>query len=188
MSIKITAVVAMDQNRLIGKDNALPWHIPEDLKFFKDITMGHPIVMGRKSYESIGKPLPGRANIVISRTLTSNKEDYSHFYSNGSAALDIETKTDNGPLIFNDIENAVEEACSIAAANNLSEVFVIGGAEIFKFCLPFTDKIYLTLIHDSFEGDIYFPKLRKDDWIETKREEFKSSPEYSRITLERKTA
>jgi dihydrofolate reductase len=185
MSIKITAVVAMDQNRLIGKDNDLPWHIPEDLKFFKDTTMGHPIVMGRKSFESIGRPLPGRTNIVISRTLTNSEEDSKKYYTGGSTAVDVDAQSQNGPLIFNDIEVAVEEACSIASANTLSEVFIIGGSEIFKFCLPFTDKIYLTLIHGTYEGDVYFPKLKKDDWTETERVEFSGDPEYSRITLER---
>jgi dihydrofolate reductase len=134
----ITLIAACSKNRVIGKDNKLIWHLPEDLKRFKDLTLGNPIVMGRKTYESIGKSLPGRLNII----LTKNRD----------------FKADNC-LIYNNIYDMLE----IYQQSNL---FVIGGGEIYNMFLPYAKKIELTLIDKDFEGDTFFPELGSD-WIES---------------------
>ncbi|MCM3664391.1 dihydrofolate reductase [Mesobacillus subterraneus] len=139
----ISLIWAMDENRVIGLHNQLPWRLPEDLKFFKRVTMGHPIAMGRKTYESIGKPLPGRENIVITRD-----ENYSP----------------DGCVVMNSIEEFMKYA-----GEKDDEVFVIGGAEIFKEVLPKADRLYLTMIHEQFEGDTFFPVFDIDKWeLETR--------------------
>ncbi|MBU8906581.1 dihydrofolate reductase [Desertibacillus haloalkaliphilus] len=138
----ISFMVAMDQNRLIGKDNDLPWRLPADLAYFKKVTMGKPIVMGRKTHESIGRPLPGRENIIITRN-----EDYQ---AEGCTVV-----------------NSVAE---IERFDDDTEVFVIGGAEIFKETLPIADRLYITLIEEEFEGDTYFPEIKEDEWELTSEE------------------
>lgn len=144
----ISLIWAMDENRVIGLHNQLPWRLPEDLKFFKRVTMGHPIAMGRKTYESIGKPLPGRENIVITRD---------------------ETFRPAGCVIMNSIDEFLEYT-----AQKDDEVFVIGGAEIFKEVLPKADRLYLTMIHEQFEGDTYFPVFDIDKWqLETREKGLK---------------
>jgi dihydrofolate reductase len=127
----ITLIAACSENRVIGKDGTLIWHIPEDLKRFKKLTLGNPIVMGRKTYESIGKPLPGRTNIILSR----------------DKSLRID-----GCLVYNKISDILE----IFEKNN---IFVIGGGEIYKQFLDKADRIELTLIHKNFDGDTYFPEI-----------------------------
>lgn len=134
----------MDENRVIGLENQLPWRLPEDLKFFKRITMGHPIVMGRKTYESIGKPLPGRENIVITRDL--------NFLPAGCTIM-----------------HSIEELLDFSRTKD-EEIFVIGGAEIFKEIFHYADKLYLTLIHEQFKGDTYFPVFNLDQWQLESRE------------------
>lgn len=126
-------IAAMSENRVIGKDNALPWHLSEDLQRFKKLTMGHPLVMGRKTYESIGKPLPGRENIVLTQ--------------------DHGFKATGARVVFS-LSPLIEEI-----KNSDQEYFVIGGEAIYKQFFPHSDKIYLTLIHKAFEGDAYFPEL-----------------------------
>jgi dihydrofolate reductase len=127
----ITLIAACSENRVIGKDGTLIWHIPEDLKRFKKLTLGNPIVMGRKTYESIGKALPGRTNIILSR----------------DKSLRID-----GCLVYNKISDILE----IFEKNN---IFVIGGGEIYKQFLDKADRIELTLIHKNFDGDTYFPEI-----------------------------
>ncbi|MBM7602098.1 dihydrofolate reductase [Metabacillus crassostreae] len=134
----ISLIVAMDENRLIGKDNQLPWHLPQDLAYFKRMTMNHKIVMGRKTYESIGRPLPGRENIILTR-------DHSY-------------KMD-GCKVLHSIEEILE-----LSKNTDENIFVIGGAEIFKEILPYSDRLYMTHIHHNFEGDTFFPQLKETDW------------------------
>ncbi|CAH2715540.1 IS1595 family transposase ISSsu9 [Neobacillus rhizosphaerae] len=134
----ISFIVAMDENNVIGKDNQLPWHLPEDLKFFKKITLGHPIAMGRKTHESIGRVLPGRENIVITRQQDYQSEECTIFYS-------------------------VEEFVKYCRNQN-DEIFVIGGAEIFKETFPFAECLYITLIHKEFEGDTFFPEFFQTKW------------------------
>lgn len=136
----LSLIVAMDQNRLIGKNNDLPWRLPADLRHFKSKTMGHPVLMGRKTYESIGKPLPGRTNIVMTRD---------------------EAWTAEGCIVVHSIEQAiayVENDCSER------EIMVMGGAEIYNQALPQADKLYITKIDDSFEGDTHFPPITEEDW------------------------
>jgi dihydrofolate reductase len=134
----ISFILAMDENRVIGKNNQLPWHLPGDLKFFKRVTMGHPIAMGRKTHESIGRVLPGRENIIITRQ--------ADFQSEGCTVL-----------------HSVEEFISYCQ-NQDDEIFVIGGAEIFKATFAFADRLYITLIHEEFEGDTFFPEYPEQEW------------------------
>lgn len=140
-------IVAVSQNNVIGKDNQLPWHLPADLQYFKRLTMGHHIIMGRKTYESIGKNLPGRTFIVI----TKNKE----FKAEGCFVV-----------------HSLDEALLLAKTRNESEAFIIGGAEIFNLSMGKADKIYLTKICQDFEGDTFFPEFNPALWREIKRENF----------------
>ena len=134
----ISLIWAMDENRVIGKENQLPWHLPADLQFFKKTTMGHPIAMGRKTHESIGKPLPGRENIIITRN--------NEYISEGCTVL-----------------YSVQELIHYAKQLD-EEVFIIGGAEIFKGTFPAADRLYITKIYDVFEGDTFFPEINMDEW------------------------
>lgn len=136
----ISLIVAMDRNRLIGKDGSLPWHIPEELKFFKETTTGHPIIMGRKTHESIKKALPKRTNIVLTR-----QENYC-------AAENC--------LVVSTPQEAVELAQSREGSD---EIFIIGGSSIYEAFLPMADRLYITEIDESFEGDVYFPEL-SESW------------------------
>jgi dihydrofolate reductase len=159
----ITFVVAAAENNAIGKDNQLLWKLPTDLKHFKTITNGGIVIMGRKTFDSMGKPLPNRRNIVITR----------------NPDLKIEGA---------EVTQSLEAALSLCP--NDSEVFVIGGAEIYKAALDKTDKIFLTRVHQSFEGDAYFPELSPNKWVETAREyhepDEKNPIPFSFITLESK--
>lgn len=137
--IILSLLVATDENNVIGKDNKLPWHLPNDLKYFKNQTWGMPILMGRKTFESIGKALPGRKSIVITRN-----QDWQHH--------DV------------DVVHSVEEAISKAKEYDVKEIFVIGGAEIFKTSFKDANRIYLTRIHHQFEGDVFFPEVQEGDW------------------------
>ena len=159
----LSLVVAMSENRVIGVDNRLPWSIPEDLKRFKKITSGHPIVMGRKTFESIGRPLPNRTNIVITR----NKD----FRSDGVATC------------FS-LEEALEWA---AKAPGAEEICIIGGGEIFKKALPICDRIYLTEVKWPFEGDAYFPDFDETLFNVTLTEPIAENPPTVLRVLERKT-
>ena len=170
--MKITFVVAVARNGVIGKDNALPWHLPEDLKFFKRVTMSKPVIMGRKTYDSIGKPLVKRPNIVVTRNA-----DYH-------AA---------GTLVVDSLETALarsESLLRMQAAPDDAEVAIIGGAQIFEAALPIVDKLYFTEVHADIEGDIYFPEFDRSQWIETWREDHaaceKNPHPYSFVVLERK--
>jgi dihydrofolate reductase len=138
----LSLVVAASENDVIGRDNALPWHLPADLKHFKAITMGKPIVMGRKTYDSIGRPLPGRLNIVISR----------------NRALAI-------PGVH--VVDSFDEA--LARAGNVPEVAVIGGAELFRSALPLASRIYFTRVHGHVAGETKFPQLDPKQWREVDR-------------------
>ncbi|WP_096202527.1 dihydrofolate reductase [Bacillus sp. FJAT-45350] len=134
----ISFIVAMDTNRVIGKDNDLPWKLPADLAYFKKVTMGNPILMGRKTHESIGRPLPGRDNIIITRN-----ENYEA----------------EGCIVV----HSTEEIKKLEQERS-DEIFVIGGAEIFKETLPIADKLYITLIHEEFDGDTFFPEIDMKQW------------------------
>ncbi|PJJ79602.1 dihydrofolate reductase [Mucilaginibacter auburnensis] len=158
----ITIVVAIAQNHAIGKDNKLLWHLPNDLKHFKNITTGGTVIMGRKTYDSVGKPLPNRRNIIITRQ-----------------KINIE-----GCEVVNSLDEAVD------LCKTEQEVFIVGGAEIYKMAMPVTDRIYLTIVHHDFDADTYFPEIEGNNWTETEREDHQSDEKhkyaYSFITLERR--
>lgn len=160
----LSAIVAMAENRVIGKNNQLPWHLPADLRHFKQITTGNAIIMGRKTYESIGKPLPNRTNIVISRNLSYRVPGCQ-------------------------VVGSIEEAVEIAEAEKRAEIFIIGGSEVYEQLMPYVEKIYMTIVHQNFEGDAYFPELNSSEWTETEREDHAADAEnkvgYSFVTLKR---
>ena len=132
----ISLIAAMDKNRLIGRENGMPWHLPADFKHFKDITLGKPVIMGRKTFESLGKPLPGRKNIVVSRT---------GFESAGA-------------IVVSSIDQAIAEA------NNVTEVMVIGGAALYQQMITVAQRMYLTHVDGEFEGDTWFPAFEVKNW------------------------
>lgn len=132
----ISLLVAHDANRVIGKDNDLPWYIPEDLAYFKKMTMGKAMVMGRKTFDSIGKPLPGRQSIIVTRN-----SDY----------------TADGAIVVYDLTEAIEKAKEFG-----DEVMIIGGAEIFRQSMDIADRLYITYIDKQFEGDTFFPEYRSE--------------------------
>lgn len=141
--MSISLIVAMAKNRTIGLNNTLPWRCPEDLKHFKALTMGHHIIMGRKTFDSIGRPLPGRTTVVITRNIH----------------LKIEGCT---------VVHSLAEA--LAACSNDSEIFIVGGADIYAQSLPQADTLYLTEIQQGVEGDAFFPTIDLTNWSETSRE------------------
>nr|WP_275441487.1 type 3 dihydrofolate reductase [Psychrobium sp. MM17-31] len=153
-------IAAMAQDRVIGKDNKMPWHLPEELAYFKKVTMGKPIVMGRNTFESIGRPLPGRQNIVVSR---------------------------NPDLVIDgvDVVNSVEQA--IEAAQQCDELMIIGGAMLYEHMLPKADILYLTQIDLQAEGDAYFPDYTQYDWekSEVLQHDSKSGLKFSTFSLVR---
>lgn len=142
--MNLQLVVAIDEQGGIGKNNQLLWHLPADLKHFKEITSGHPIIMGRKTYDSIGKPLPNRRNIVITR-----QKD-----------LHIEGA---------EVVNSLAEAIDLVKDEKLA--FIIGGAEIFKASLPLVNQIHLTIVHHTFDADTFFPEINPAEWLELSKEE-----------------
>lgn len=158
----LSAIVAMSENRVIGIDNQLPWRIPADLKHFKTITTGHPILMGRKTFESIGRPLPNRTNIILTRNANYDAP---------------------GCVVVTSIDDA------IAKADPATEIFIIGGAEIYQQCLARVDQLYLTIVHEQFEGDAFFPELNSMEWREEDRVDHVADNEnpyaYSFIKLRR---
>ncbi len=162
--MKLSMIAAMGKDRVIGKDNDMPWHLPADLQHFKKTTLGSPIIMGRKTYDSIGRPLPGRLNIILSR----------------NAKLEIEGCT---------VVNSLGDALALAAESNAAEVFITGGAHLYNKFLDEADRLYLTLIDESFEGDTYFPDYTQLSWSEVERENHladdKNPHNYSFVTLER---
>lgn len=135
--MEICLIVAHDRNRVIGYRNQLPWHLPADLKYVKQLTLDYPIIMGRKNFESIKRPLPRRRNIVLSKTVQ-----------------EIE-----GCEVYDSVE-AVLHACQLE-----SKVFIFGGTEIYRQFLPFVDTLYITLVHQEFRGDTVFPKLDFGEWL-----------------------
>lgn len=158
----ISLIVAMDRNRLIGRGNALPWHLPADLQHFRSVTMGKPIIMGRRTYESIGRPLPGRLNVIISR----------------NAAFDAP-----GCTVVDSLDAA------LTAAGTVAEIMIIGGAQLYAAALPHAQRIYLTRIDADFDGDAWFPGLDPTVWREHQREEHRPDERnphpYSFFVLER---
>jgi dihydrofolate reductase len=172
--ILISAIVAMSDNNCIGREGKMPWDLPQDLTRLRELIRGKPLIMGRKTYESVltyrpgGKPFP-QMNIVISRSMSKPLQ-----FPNVHVTSDLQT--------------AFEMAKSQAAEDGFKEIFIFGGAEIYKLCLPSTDKIYLTLVHKTVEdGDAFFPELDPSRWHEAEREDHVNDTGlgYSFITLER---
>ena len=135
---RVSLIAALAENRTIGRAGGLPWHLPDDLKHFKRLTVDHTIIMGRKTYQEVNRPLPGRRNVVISRDSTFRPEGVT-------------------------VVSTLEEALALGATEE--EMFVIGGGEIYRLALPYADRLYLTIVHASVEGDTTFPRLDEGAWI-----------------------
>lgn len=144
----ISLLVAMDENRGIGLQGGIPWHLPDDLKHFRALTMGHHVVMGRKTYESIGKPLPGRKLVIVTRNPSYRPVNCEE---PAGACLTV---------------HSLEAALDAARSRGEDEVFVIGGGEIFAQALPLSERLYLTLVHGSVPADTFFPAWPEEDWVE----------------------
>ena len=144
--MKVIIMAAVARNRVIGKDNDLVWHLPADLKHFKETTSGHYVIMGRRTYESISKALPNRVNIVVTRNPQYNAKDCV-------------------------LSGNLEEAIEYARKAGQSKVFILGGGDIYRQAMEFADAIYLTEIHSDFEGDTFFPELDRKLWREIRRED-----------------
>lgn len=160
----LSLIVAMAANRVIGVENDLPWHLPADLQHFKSLTMAKPVIMGRKTFQSIadrlGRPLPGRPNIVISSSFSYPNVD-----------------------VFPDLETAISEA---RHEHPNTELMIIGGASIYEQALTLVDRMYITLIHRDYRGDAKFPDFDKAEWTETEKDTREGDPAYSFITYDRK--
>ena len=158
--MRVSLIVGMAENGVIGRDNTLPWHIPADLQYFKRVTLGKPIIMGRKTFESIGRPLPGRTNIVLTRQA-------------GFAAAGVQ--------VVATLEAAIACARQQAAADGVDEIMVIGGAAVYAEALPRAERLYITRVHQRPEGDAHFPEPDPDEW---KRVSAESGPEPVECTFE----
>ena len=150
----ISLVVAVSENNAIGKNNQLLWHLPNDLKFFKNTTWGGVVIMGRKTFESVNKPLPGRTNIVITKQVNWTSENV---------------------IVVNSIEAAIQKAKDL----NFKEIFIIGGGEIYKESISIADKIYLTKVHTTIEGDTYFPEIQLSQWNMISNKDFSSDEKHA---------
>ena len=160
--MKLSLIAAMAKNRVIGSNNRLPWHLPADLRNFRRVTMGKPIVMGRKTFDSIGRPLPGRTNVVISRNRNYRPE---------------------GCMIFHSIDTALHQL------HHYEEVMVIGGASFYEQLLPVAERLYLTLIDEDFAGDTFFPQFDVSQWHQIERHDFPADGEaapYRFVILEKR--
>lgn len=166
--MKKSLIVAVAQNDVIGRDNKLPWYLPNDLKYFKQVTMGKPILMGRKTFESIGKPLPGRTNIVLTRDPSWQAE---------------------GVKVVHTLADAYAMGESIGEIEGSNELMIIGGDQIYQLSLPDADRLYLTEVHAEVEGDAFFPSINREEWRELGREDYQAEGpnpyDYSFVVLER---
>ena len=169
MSIRLAMMVAKASNNVIGRNNKLPWYLPNDLKYFKQVTFGKPVIMGRKTWESLGKPLPGRTNIVITRQ--------SGFQAEGAKVVAT-------------LDEAIAMAENVAFIDGQEEAVIMGGAEIYALALPRADRLYLTEVHAQVEGDTWFPEYDATEWNEIGREDFQAEGpnpyDYSFVVYERK--
>ena len=160
----ISLIAAASENNVIGKEGELPWDLPNDLKFFRSTTSGHPVIMGRKTFESIGHPLPKRRNIVITRGTAYEAEGA-------------------------EIVHSIDDALSLFADDD-EEVFIIGGGEVYQQALPLADRVYLTRVHTVIEGDAFFPELDDEGWEEVSSEHHGTDEEhefaYTFFTFERR--
>ncbi|MCF6167219.1 dihydrofolate reductase [Lutibacter sp.] len=158
----ITIIAAVAENNALGKDNKLIWHLPADLKRFKKVTANHHVIMGRKTFESLGKPLPNRTNIIVTHNTNFSAENC---------------------IVVNSLQQALK------AVKNDENPFILGGAEIYKQAIEIADKLDITFVHHKFEADVFFPEIDKSVWKETRREHFdadeKNKYDYSFVTFER---
>lgn len=160
----ISLIAAMAQNRVIGRDRAdgkpdLPWHLPDDFAYFKRQTLGHAIIMGRKSFEALGKPLPKRTNIIVTRNRA--------FHPDGTTVVHT---IEEAIAVGQAIEKQADEAASADRGDRPAELFVIGGGEIYRMALPLATRIYLTEIQRTYEGDTQFPEFDEAEWREVSRQ------------------
>lgn len=162
-SLPLCIIAALAQNRVIGRDNQLPWHLPADLKHFKARTLGKPIIMGRKTWDSLGRPLPGRLNLVVSR----------------QPGLQLE-----GAEVFTSLDAAIQRADAWAREANAEELMLIGGAQLYEQALPFAARLYLTRVELSPEGDAWFPDVSEADWHLSSAIEYPPGPETPSYVLE----
>lgn len=167
--MKTSLIVAVSLNGVIGIDNQLPWHLPEDLKYFKSVTMGKPLIMGRKTYDSIGRPLPGRTNIVVTRDQGWHAE---------------------GVEVARSLQQAMTLGRLACARSEAGEIMVIGGEQIYQLTLPAADRLYITEVQAEVEGDAFFPPLDNSQWqqISERLPEQTDTHPYRFLVLEKKTA
>ena len=168
--MRLSLIVAMARNRVIGREGGLPWHISADLRKFKAVTMGKPMIMGRKTFESIGRPLPGRTNIVVTRRGDFQAE---------------------GTIVVHAFDEARHKAAEIAQADDIEEIMVIGGAEIYSIALPIADRLYLTEVKSDASGDTLFPAFDHADWRENDRVDCPpegETPGYAFVVLDKQRA
>lgn len=150
-AVVVAMIVAAAQNGVIGRENQLPWHLPNDLKYFKRVTLGKPVIMGRNTFESIGRPLPGRCNIVVTR-----RTDYQP----------------EGVRVVSSVSEAIALGREVALLDGAEEVMVIGGSQIYTAALPLVERIYLTKVMAAVEGDAHLPEIDWNQWLELASEEF----------------
>ena len=195
-------ITAVSQNQVIGKENRLPWHIPGDLKFFHDTTKGKALIMGRKTFESLGKPLPGRLNVIVTRDknyhLKTNVTGYLPLWAGGICQL-----MGGGTVPPESMEFALQKSLSVVVCASLEsagdfcmqkeilqkygrEIFIIGGGEIYKQSLPWTDRVYLTRIHRDCEGDTFYPEISLEEFQEVSRKDTANPIPHSFLVYERR--
>ncbi len=168
--MKLSLICAMASNGIIGRNNGLPWHLPEDLRYFKATTMGHSIIMGRKTWESIGRPLPGRTSIVVTR--------------------DADYVAEGAKVVYS-MQDALRLAESIAVIDGTEEAFVIGGAALYATAMPIADRFHLTRVHAEVEGDTVLSGFDESEWREVSRDDFQRNEanpfDYSICILEKRS-
>lgn len=157
--MRISIIAAMAENRVIGSNGAIPWDLPGDRRRFRELTWGHPVIMGRRTFESIGHPLPGRRNIVLTRRAGYLAE---------------------GCVVVHDLRSALE------AAGEADELFIIGGGELYREALPLAERVYLTIIHVTAEGDVLFPEIPAGEFVEKERREVRDTITCDFVIYERK--
>lgn len=169
--MKLSLIVAMAQNGVIGRDNGLPWRLPADLRYFKATTLGKPVIMGRNTHESIGRALPGRVNIVVTRNVTARFD---------------------GCEVVHSLAEAIDRAALACVAGNSDEAFVIGGAQLYQQAVEAADRLYLTQVQAQVDGDTWFPEFDRSQWTLLQQVDHPADDandyDYSFLLLERKTA